>query len=161
MKLAITGHRPDKLGNWHQVAGAILKGLYSLSADHVYIGMAPGADLLAARGCIFSSIPFTAVIPWAGHLATIPDEWIEAYDSALKHAKEIVVLDDSTEYNGRPWLYHNRNKYMVDHADVVLAIWDGSDKGGTASTVKYAKSPKVGKPVYVIHPTTFGRTLGS
>ena len=160
MKVAITGHRPDKLGNWHQVADAILKGLYSLSADHVYIGMAPGADLLAARGCIFSSIPYTAVVPWNGHRKTIPAEWLDDYDGALYKANYTEVLSDAIDYEG-PWLFHNRNKFMVDHADVVLAIWDGSDKGGTASTVKYAKSPKVDKPVYVIHPTTFGRTLGS
>lgn len=159
MKVAITGHRPDKLGNWNQVADAILKGLYSLSADHVYIGMAPGADLLAARACTFSWIPYTAVIPWAGHRGSIPEEWLSAYDSAIDHAKEVVILDDSMEYNNRPWLYHNRNKYMVDHADVVVAIWDGSDKGGTASTVKYAMSPKVDKAVYGIHPTTFARNI--
>lgn len=48
-------------------------------------------------------------------------------------------------------LLNQRNEFMVNMADGVLAVWDGS-KGGTANCVAYAQ--KVGKPVTVIDPTT-------
>ena len=33
-----------------------------------------------------------------------------------------------------------RNRYMVDKSDLVLAIWNGSETGGTWNTIKYARS---------------------
>ena len=33
---------------------------------------------------------------------------------------------------------HKRNRYMVDHSDYVIAVWDGSPSG-TGKTVMYAK----------------------
>lgn len=38
---------------------------------------------------------------------------------------------------------------MVDKANVVTAVWDGSE-GGTANTYGYAKSQ--GRPIYRINP---------
>lgn len=32
-----------------------------------------------------------------------------------------------------------RNRYMVEHADILMTVFDGSP-GGTAATVRYAKS---------------------
>ena len=32
-----------------------------------------------------------------------------------------------------------RNMYMVDRADLVLAIWNGEEKGGTWNTIRYAR----------------------
>lgn len=40
-----------------------------------------------------------------------------------------------------------RNKEIVNHADKILAFWDGKSKG-TLSVIKYAK--KAGKPCEVI-----------
>lgn len=42
-----------------------------------------------------------------------------------------------------------RNEYMVDLADRVIVVWDGS-KGGTANCVKYAEN--VGKKIIRIEP---------
>lgn len=47
------------------------------------------------------------------------------------------------------WLMQKRNEYMVDLADRVIAVWDGS-KGGTANCIKYAE--KVGKEIIKIKP---------
>lgn len=40
-----------------------------------------------------------------------------------------------------------RNEQMVDMADAVIAVWDGSSKG-TRYTIQYAK--KTGKPITVV-----------
>lgn len=42
-----------------------------------------------------------------------------------------------------------RNRYMVDHSDTVLAIWNGEESGGTWQTIKYARSKN--KKIDIIH----------
>ena len=46
------------------------------------------------------------------------------------------------------WIYNEwkkgadakRDRMMVNDCDVLLAVWDGIEKGGTWETIKYAKS---------------------
>ena len=42
-----------------------------------------------------------------------------------------------------------RNRYMVDHADLLIAVWDGRPSG-TGKTVQYAQQQ--GKHVLMIDP---------
>lgn len=150
---AITGHRPDKLPRLFETARAIGQAYEDLGATYVYQGQAPGADIKAAMSCYYEKIPYCAVVPWAGHKESMPDEyWKSQWEQAIKFADRVEILSDSQKYLG-PWLYHNRNKYMVDHAEKVLAVWDGSDKGGTASTVRYALKKR--KEIWVLDPETF------
>ncbi len=46
-----------------------------------------------------------------------------------------------------------RNEYMVDRADLVLALWNGTP-GGTGNCVRYARTR--GVPVFVIDPAGIG-----
>ena len=50
--------------------------------------------------------------------------------------------------------YFQRNRYMVDNSDVLIAVYDGQAKkrSGTGYTVNYAGS--AGKPILLIHPDT-------
>lgn len=68
------------------------------------------------------------------------------FDIASKCNKETLIQSRYT-----PDCMQNRNRYMVDQADVILAVWDGKP-GGTGKTVRYARDQ--GKPVKVIHPET-------
>ena len=45
-----------------------------------------------------------------------------------------------------------RNCYMVDHADFIIAVWDGRPSG-TGETVTYARG-RNGKSIIVIDPVT-------
>jgi uncharacterized phage-like protein YoqJ len=47
----------------------------------------------------------------------------------------------------------DRNIWMVDHCDALIAVWDGTS-GGTANCVRYAQ--KVGKPIVFIDPYDLG-----
>lgn len=49
-----------------------------------------------------------------------------------------------------------RNRYMVEHADLILAVWDGQPSG-TGMTVTYAHS--LGKVVWRLDPNTYSVTL--
>lgn len=43
-----------------------------------------------------------------------------------------------------------RNRYLVDHAACLLAVYNGERRGGTAMTVRYAR--KLGREVIVLNP---------
>jgi uncharacterized phage-like protein YoqJ len=68
----------------------------------------------------------------------------------MLHAERVVDVDPSEDYPG-VWVYNKRNEWMIDHANVVVAVWDGTS-GGTANAVKYAK--KIKRPVWRIDPAT-------
>jgi len=70
----------------------------------------------------------------------------------LKAADRIKLI--SPEYHRG--CYHARNRYMVDNADRVIAVYDGSSSGGTAYTVDYAR--KQGKEIIIINPFTLEQT---
>ena len=64
-------------------------------------------------------------------------KWSEAlrdryFDIASKCDKETLI---QTHYT--PDCMDKRNRYMVDHADVLIAVWDGSPSG-TGKAVRYA-----------------------
>ena len=44
------------------------------------------------------------------------------------------------------WKFIARDKFMVNHADAVLALWSGQKHGGTHQCVQYAV--KMNKPVH-------------
>ncbi len=43
-----------------------------------------------------------------------------------------------------------RNRYLVDHAACLLAIYNGEWRGGTAMTVRYAN--KLGREIIILNP---------
>lgn len=51
----------------------------------------------------------------------------------------------------KPYLMQVRNEYMVNLADKVIAVWDGSS-GGTGNCVAYAKKKE--KEIIMIDPST-------
>ena len=56
--------------------------------------------------------------------------------------------------------YVNVGKYIVDHSDILIGIWDGKKskgKGGTAHTVQYAREK--GATIYVIYTQNPDRFL--
>lgn len=46
----------------------------------------------------------------------------------------------------------NRNRFLVDHANILLAVYNGERRGGTAATVRYAQ--KMGREIIMIDPLT-------
>ena len=45
-----------------------------------------------------------------------------------------------------------RNRYLVDHAACLLAVYNGEWRGGTAMTVRYAR--KLKRTVHIIDPVS-------
>ncbi len=72
----------------------------------------------------------------------------EQYHCLLKQADDVVYV--SKEYNLKCML--ERNRYLVDHASILVAVYDGSRRSGTGATVRYAQ--QLGREIYIINPTT-------
>ena len=56
----------------------------------------------------------------------------------LEACVDVVVIRQ--EY--QPSVYSHRNRYMVEHSDRVIAVYDGREKGGTAGTIRFAHTLK-------------------
>lgn len=114
--------------------------------------MAIGVDMYAAEIVLglkasYLGITLESAIPCESQAA----KWSEAlrdryFDIASKCDKETLI---QTHYT--PDCMDKRNRYMVDHADVLIAVWDGSPSG-TGKTVRYAHQQ--GKSVTVIDPVS-------
>ena len=80
------------------------------------------------------------------------DKWSassrDLYHSILDRADSIVYV--SRTYYKNCML--DRNRFLVDHAVALLAVYNGERRGGTAATMRYAQ--KVGREIIVIDPIT-------
>lgn len=153
MIAAFTGHRPDKLGGYKlpnptyvHVCQKIEKALKELKPEKVISGMALGVDQWAANIAHRLSIPFIAAVPFEGQEKAWPIQSQETFHKLIKLACERVIVSPGG-YSAHKMQI--RNAWMVDHCDILIAIWDGS-QGGTGNCVNYAKS--IGKEIYLIDP---------
>jgi uncharacterized phage-like protein YoqJ len=142
--VAITGHRPEKIKDFAWVEKTLAEVLLELEPQFIIQGMAAGVDLLAAEIAYANDIPYIAARPWATHTGREGSK----YPWTLENAAAVVTVDPAVTYAG-PWVYQKRNEYMVDHATVVVAVWDGS-ASGTKNCVTYAN--RNGVPVVRINP---------
>lgn len=45
-----------------------------------------------------------------------------------------------------------RNRYLVDHASILVAVYNGTQRSGTGATVRYAQ--KQGREIFIIDPVS-------
>ena len=161
---AFTGHRPkkfpwgyDESDNRCVELKAVLKReikkLIEAGVTDFYSGMAEGTDTWAALIVLElrktnPALKLHCVVPFRGQA----DKWTASarrlYTRILKKADAVTYISEG---------YHDgcmmeRNRYMVDHAAYLLAVYNGEWRGGTAATVRYAQ--KLGRKTIVIEPKT-------
>jgi uncharacterized phage-like protein YoqJ len=153
MILTVTGHRPNKIGGYNPNSPLRVKvrsKIYDFLAEHkpelAISGMALGVDQEFATICDQLNIPFIAAIPFAGQEKRWPADSQTYYQELLALAQEVVVVTDG---NYAAYKMQKRNRWMVDKATDILAVWDGTT-GGTANCVAYAEA--VNKPIHRINP---------
>ena len=159
---AFTGHRPKKFPWGYNEADARCLALKKALAEEIaklvkagytdfLSGMAEGADTWAALTVLAlkqenPALKLHCVLPCEGQA----DEWSasarERYFSILEQADEVVYV--SREYHDGCML--KRNRYLVDHAACLLAVYNGEWRGGTAMTVRYAQ--KLGREITILNP---------
>ncbi|WP_346961287.1 SLOG family protein [Clostridium sp.] len=179
MNIAFTGHRPNKLGGYdfdNEKNRLIRFKLLEVIEDilvtredinfHFICGGAIGVDQFAfhvcnklKERCNPNTIAITTeiAIPFLDQ----PSKWYGAdkfrYEFHKKIADKVTYVDMLNNYiiedyiagGYYPAKMQQRNKYMVDNCDILIAVWDGS-KGGTVNCVNYAK--KLGKKNIYINP---------
>lgn len=167
---AITGHRPTRF-KWKykenysgckrlkKRLGEQFEGLYREGVRHFYVGGALGVDLWAGEVLLrlkeqpgFEELELFIVLPFAGHDKLWDERSCQRMAFLIRHSAQTVTLGQSGENAAA--LYKRRNEYMVDHADILLAVYDNDKaiRSGTGQTVHYAQ--RKGLPVILIHPDT-------
>lgn len=161
---AFTGHRPQSLPFGFNEADErctelkkalreqIIRVIEEESATHFISGMAIGVDMYAAEIVLglkskYPGITLEAAIPCESQAEKWSEEHRDRYFDIISRCDKETLLQ--TRYT--PDCMDKRNRYMVDHADVLIAVWDGHPSG-TAKTVMYAQNQ--GKPIIVIDPRT-------
>lgn len=157
MIIAVTGHRPDKLGGYDisptglWVREETLDILRRAQTKHpeliIYTGMALGFDTIVAESCLTLDIPFVACIPFAGQESRwrVPQQQI--YLDLLRSAAEVRYVCGP---GYAAWKMQRRNEFMVNAAQYIITCWNGS-AGGTKNCIDYAR--RKGKKIYCINPT--------
>lgn len=151
--LGITGHRPDKLGGWvwnqthAKTISDLRRSLIYLRPSYLLTGMALGTDQWAAEVSIELGIPFIAAIPHDNQDFKWPPPAKAKYHQLLSSAFRIYVVSPG-EYE--PWKLVERNKWIVNNCQKLLAVWDGARDGGTSHCVEYAE--RNGKEIFRINP---------
>lgn len=162
---AITGHRPTRFKFKYKEDNNGCKRLkkrlhdqlvqlYKMGYRRFYTGGAMGVDMWSAEILLrlreqpeYSGIQLIVVVPFEGFDKDW-DEWHKRRNCFIKAHAEVVVVSSKSGAEG----YRERNYYMVDHADCLLAVYDNlrTIRSGTGMTVNYAR--KKGLPIICIHP---------
>lgn len=159
---AFTGHRPQNLpfrfnenderciALKQKLRDCIVQLIEQEGVRHFISGMAIGIDMYAAEIVLalkaeYSFITLEAAIPCETQAA----KWSEPLRDRYYKIAELCDYETMLQSQYTSDCMQKRNRYMVDHTDILLAVWDGTPSG-TGSTVKYARTKS--KSVWVIDP---------
>lgn len=134
-----TGHRNIPAEQMSVVSAQLHAEILQAISDgytHFICGFAIGADLIFAELVAelkqVHHLTLEAAIPYPGRMKT-PDETFQRLITDC----DIVKTHSDYYYGG---CYMKRNRYMVNQSSRIIAIYDGRLTGGTAATLKFAKT---------------------
>lgn len=144
-----TGHRPSKLPWRHneqdarclrlkaRIADAV-EAAYAEGYRHFLCGMAQGCDLYFCEAVLafretHPDVTVEAAIPCPSQADSWPEKEQQRYRDLVSACNYETMV--STSYSSS--CMQRRDRYMVDHASLLIAAFDGS-AGGTRYTVEYA-----------------------
>ena len=167
---AFTGHRPHKLPwRYNEADGRCLTLKVALSEritrlvdagmTDFYSGGADGVDCWASLIVLElrkknPALRLHLILPHEGQADKWSDSAQEQYHSILKKADSVEYV--SCEYYDGCML--DRNHRLVEAAGVLLAVYNGERRGGTAATIRYAR--KLGRRIIILNPITLEVTEG-
>ena len=143
-RCCFSGHRPEKLNEpeaeikqWlsEQIDSAIAAGYTTFIS-----GCAMGVDIWAGQIVLQKkaqnpALHLIAATPWPGFSNKWSIDWQIQYSDLLKNADLIIPV--SNHYHKS--VFQQRNEWMVDHSNRVIAYFNGAP-GGTKNTIDYAAS---------------------
>ena len=159
---AFTGHRPKKLPWRYDETDSRCVALKEKLTEQIarlaeagvtdfFSGMAEGTDVYCAQIVLDlrkknPALNLHCVLPCEGQADKWSDFARERYHTILKQANFVEYV--SREYYDGCMLARNRR--LVDQAGILLAVYNGERRGGTAATVRYAQ--KAGREIIMIDP---------
>jgi len=167
---AITGHRPTRFNFTYNETHTGCKRLkrrlreqfmllYEQGCRQFWVGGALGVDMWAGEILLrlkkqpeYSDIQLHITLPFEGHDTAWEERSHRRMSSLIKHSTETVIVGQKETL---PALnYRRRNEYMVDRAELLLAVYDNNRtiRSGTGMTVRLAE--KKGLSITLIHPDT-------
>lgn len=155
MIIAVTGHRPSKIGNEYNLEGSYSDYFFNQFQEIIDLyqpeigisGMALGIDTLWAISVLSNNIKLSAAIPFEGQESMWPDKSKNVYNKILSHPLTTKYYISEPGYSAKKMQI--RNQWMVDKCDILIACWDGTE-GGTGNCVRYAE--KVVKKIIYLDP---------
>lgn len=157
-KIAITGHRPNKLWGYSLnhykyklLSDRIIEVFNENDGTHAISGVALGVDTVYALAILDlkkyrEDVTLECAVPCLNHSSKWFGESIKMYNDILEMSDKVTLVSN-IEYNHS--VMQKRNEYMVDECDVLIAVWDGTS-GGSANCVRYAE--RMGKRIIIINP---------
>ena len=159
---AFTGHRPHKFPWKYDEANSRCVALKAKLTEQItklaengvtdfYSGGADGVDCWASLIVLElrqknPALKLHLILPHEGQA----DRWSEP---AQERYHWILEQADSVEYVSQEYYEGcmlDRNHRLVEAAEVLLAVYNGERRGGTAATVRYAQ--KRGKKIIILDP---------
>lgn len=147
--VAFTGSRPNKLNGYKaidnkellwKIAERVEKFIVEENVTTFINGLALGIDTWTARIVLklkekYPHIKLISASPCLNHNSKWNKESQEIWQEVVDKSDEFIIV---TEEEYKPYLMQVRNMWMVDRADIILAVFDGTP-GGTMNCVKYAE----------------------
>ena len=161
-----TGHRPDKLP-WGENEGSAaclrvkqqlmeaVERAYGDGFRHFITGMARGGDFYFAEAVLelrtrHPEVTLEGARPCESQASGWPERDRRRYDSILDRCNYETLVQHHYDRG----CMMRRNRYMVDRSALIISIYDGVPKGGTASTLAYALRQGLKTDIIELEQTT-------
>jgi len=174
-RIGVTGHRKladpaSLIPAIHDAVRGLMERLLGVAGTQprllIISALAEGADRLVATELLVESgaeLEAALPLPREDYLGDFESEDSKREFTDLLDRASAVWQASTSE--SREEAYEKAGRYVVDHADAVIALWDGEPprgRGGTATVVEYARErrvplawvPTAGRPVpaYLLDP---------
>jgi len=164
LSCAFTGHRPKSFP-WKNdesdprcaaLKAALAEQIQALAGRGVtdfLSGMAEGTDLWCAEIVLAlrqerPALKLHCILPCKEQA----DQWSppsqERYRAILDQADSVVYVNRASRKN----CMLERNRFLVEYAGILLAVYNGAPRSGTGATVRRAR--KTGREIILIDPAT-------
>lgn len=143
LSVGITGHRDLHTKHYIEYQRSVYHRLKYLKNRYEHLtllsSVADGADRLVVNEAISLGIPYSVVLPmrYDMYIKDFDDKSKKEFDTLLSKAEKVIVMPLAIDRNAQ---YELASRYISDHSDLLIALWDGTYnglQGGTSETVKY------------------------
>jgi hypothetical protein len=147
-RIAWTGHRPELFLDPESARAAVDRAAEELlqqRPERFLVGGQRGVDTWAALAAHRLGVPFTLVLPL--EVDEFAADWTaddrQCLQDTLGWATEVRVIGGLASS-----AYTERNRVLATSADLMVAVWTGRARGGTAETVTFAQA--AGVPIHEV-----------